>query len=74
MTKLMSTVTGTPVPWRDKKRYLWILGLVVPATPLAGIGLFQATDQAIWFWLTPVVFFAVIPLIDLVAGYWLCIF
>ncbi|WP_377325637.1 fatty acid desaturase [Pimelobacter simplex] len=60
---------GTSVRWRDKKRYLWMLGLVVPATPLVGIALFQATDRALWFWLTPVVFFALIPLLDLIAGY-----
>ncbi len=60
---------GTVVSWRDKKRYLWILGLVVPLTPIVGIALFEASDNAIFFWLTPVVFFGIIPLIDLVAGY-----
>lgn len=60
---------GSTVPWRDGKRYLWVLGLVVPLTPLVGIGLFEATGTALFFWLTPVVFFGVIPLIDLAAGY-----
>jgi alkane 1-monooxygenase len=60
---------GTTVPWRDRKRYLWVLGLVVPLTPIVGITLFETTDQTLFFWLTPVVFFGLIPLIDLVAGY-----
>ena len=60
---------GTIVAWRDKKRYLWILGLVVPIMPILGIALYQATDRELLLWLTPVVFFVVIPLLDLIAGY-----
>ena len=60
---------GTTVPWRDKKRYLWILGLVIPLTPIVGIALYEATGSALCFWLTPVVFFGIIPLIDLIVGY-----
>jgi alkane 1-monooxygenase len=60
---------GTTVRWRDKKRYLWILGLVVPTMPILGIVLSEATGRSLFLWLTPVVFFVVIPLIDLIAGY-----
>ena len=35
---------GTTVPWRDKKRYLWILGLVVPLTPIVGIVVLWASS------------------------------
>ncbi|GGO86085.1 alkane 1-monooxygenase [Nocardioides phosphati] len=55
--------------WKDKKRYLWMLGLVIPVTPLIGLALQHETGWSGWLWLTPLMFFAVIPLLDLVAGY-----
>ncbi|KRA27861.1 MULTISPECIES: fatty acid desaturase [unclassified Nocardioides] len=65
----VESITGSPKRWKDKKRYLWMLGLVVPTLPLAAIALHDATGQTVWLWLTPVMFFAVIPLLDLVTGY-----
>ena len=59
---------ATTVVWKDKKRHLWVLGIVVPVLPIIGIGLRAATGVNLWLWLTPVMFFIVIPLIDLVAG------
>jgi alkane 1-monooxygenase len=55
--------------WTDKKRYLWILGLVVPVTPLLGLALRHTTGWSGWLWITPVAFFVVIPLLDLISGY-----
>ena len=55
--------------WKDKKRYLWILGLVVPVLPLVGLSLRQATEWGGFLWITPLAFFVVIPLLDLVTGY-----
>ncbi|MEZ0579048.1 fatty acid desaturase [Nocardioides sp. MH1] len=55
--------------WKDKKRYLWILGLVVPVLPLVGLSLLQGTGWGGFLWITPVAFFVVIPLLDLVTGY-----
>jgi alkane 1-monooxygenase len=55
--------------WKDKKRHLWMLGLVVPVTPLVGLGLQHQTGWSGWLWLTPLMFFGVIPLLDLVSGY-----
>jgi alkane 1-monooxygenase len=60
--------TSAPA-WKDKKRYLWMLGLVIPVTPLIGLALQHETGWSGWLWLTPLMFFAVIPLLDLVAGY-----
>ena len=65
------TVDGSPdstVTWRDGKRYLWVLGLVVPLLPLLAIGLHRATGLDAVLWLGPVVLLVVVPLIDLVAG------
>ena len=55
--------------WKDKKRYLWMLGLVIPVMPLIGLALQHETGWSGWLWLTPLMFFAVIPSLDLIAGY-----
>ena len=54
--------------WRDGKRYLWILGLVVPLLPLVAIGLYRLSGLDAVLWLGPVVLLVIVPLIDLVAG------
>jgi alkane 1-monooxygenase len=54
--------------WHDRKRYFWILGLVVPLLPFGAVGLYYATGLAVMLWLGPVVFLGIIPLIDLIAG------
>ncbi|WP_370248958.1 fatty acid desaturase [Nocardioides sp.] len=61
--------TAAPPAWRDRKRYLWLLGLIVPVLPLSCTALHHATGQEFWLWMTPVVFLGLIPLIDLVAGF-----
>lgn len=63
-----SAGAGAAPQWRDRKRYLWLLGLFVPLLPLAGLGLMQLTGVGAWMWLTPVVFLGVIPLVDFLAG------
>ncbi len=69
MARTYTATDGTTVLWRDKKRYLWVLGLVVPFTPLIGLWLHSVTGLGIWLWLLPILYYGVIPLIDLVAGY-----
>jgi alkane 1-monooxygenase len=54
--------------WRDRKRPLWLLGLVMPLLPFAAVGLFTWTGWGIWLWLGPIVILGVVPLVDLVAG------
>ncbi|MFC4945901.1 fatty acid desaturase [Pseudonocardia sp. GCM10023141] len=55
--------------WRDHKRYLWMLGLVVPLLPFIAMALHTWTGAAATLWLGPVVVLVVVPLIDLVAGF-----
>ncbi|MFS3128211.1 fatty acid desaturase [Nocardioides sp. Bht2] len=59
---------GSAVAWSDPKRYLWVLGLVVPTLPLVGVAGEYFTGAGLLLWLTPVVFLGVIPLLDLVSG------
>ncbi len=64
-----STVpTGSTTTWRDKKRYLWLIGLVVPSLAFIGYGMWSLTGWSAWFWIGPVVILVVVPAIDLVAG------
>jgi alkane 1-monooxygenase len=68
------TTAGATVPagsteqWRDKKRYLWLLGLVVPSLAFAAWGLVELTGLGLFWYLGPIVVFGVIPAIDLIAG------
>jgi len=64
---LAQPVDGQDV-WRDRKRYLWMLGLVVPLLPFLAMGLYRLTGLEAALWLGPVVVLAVVPLVDLVAG------
>ncbi|HEX6869711.1 MAG TPA: alkane 1-monooxygenase [Micromonosporaceae bacterium] len=54
--------------WRDRKKYLWPLALVVPALPFATLALWQASASPWSWWLTPAVVFGLIPVIDLLVG------
>ena len=52
----------------DTRRYLWAVGLAVPGLPLASWGLAALTGSDLWWWLTPVVIYLLIPLLDAVTG------
>lgn len=54
--------------WRDTRRPLWPLALVVPALPFAALLLARATGSGWAWWLTPLVILGIIPVIDLLVG------
>ena len=58
---------ATP-PWRDSRRLLWPLALVVPALPFVSLVAAAATGSSWAWWLTPVVILGVIPAVDLLIG------
>src|SRR6188768_777453 len=61
------TVAST-AQWKDGKRYLWLIGLVVPSLAFVGYGMWSLTGWGVWFWIGPIVILVVVPAIDLVAG------
>ncbi len=64
-----STVpTGSSDQWKDTKRYLWLIGLVVPSLAFIAYGLWLATGLGAWFWIGPVVILVVVPVLDLFSG------
>lgn len=60
--------TTEPQPWRDRKRSLWLVALVMPLLPFAAVVLHARTDQAVWLWLGPIVILGLVPLVDLLGG------
>jgi alkane 1-monooxygenase len=60
--------TEESVSWRDPKRYLWLLGLVVPTLPFLAWGLVELTGLGVFWFYGPVLVFGIFPLLDLVVG------
>ncbi len=54
--------------WRDPKRYLWLLGLIVPLFPFVAWGLVAATGLGVLWWTGIVLLYVVFPLVDLAFG------
>ncbi|RYP88762.1 alkane 1-monooxygenase [Nocardioides guangzhouensis] len=59
---------GSTEEWKDKKRYLWLIGLVVPSLAFVALGMHQLTGWTAWFWIAPVVILVIVPAIDLGTG------
>jgi alkane 1-monooxygenase len=69
MTITSGTVPdGSTTDWKDKKRYLWLIGLVVPSLAFIAFAMFQLTGWSVWLWIGPIIILGVVPAIDLIAG------
>jgi alkane 1-monooxygenase len=67
-------VTAAP-EWRDRKRYLWLVGLVAPTAVFVVLPLIKVLNQQGWhtasqvlLWIGPLLLFVVLPLLDLRFG------
>jgi alkane 1-monooxygenase len=56
------------VTWHDPKRYLWLLGLMVPLIPFIGWALAELTGLGVMWWFGPAFVFGLIPLLDVIIG------
>ncbi|GGG20424.1 alkane 1-monooxygenase [Rhodococcoides trifolii] len=61
-------VTGE---WRDRKRYLWLFGLVAPTavfTATVGVWLFGRLEwnavAPLWWWIGPILVYVLLPILD----------
>ena len=54
--------------WRDPKRYVWLLGLLVPLLPFVSWALVEVTGLVVFWFYGPFLIFAVFPLLDLLVG------
>ena len=67
----MESSTLTPdyrLEWNDPKRYLWLLGLIVPLVPFIAWGMEELTGLGIMWWAGPFVVFVIIPFLDRAIG------
>ncbi|WP_422733968.1 alkane 1-monooxygenase [Micromonospora sp. WMMD558] len=60
--------TVTPGAWRDTRKPLWPLALLVPALPFLAWLSWRGAGGAWAWWLTPAVVFGLIPAVDLLIG------
>jgi alkane 1-monooxygenase len=60
--------SGERPAWRDGKRYLWLLGTVVPLFLFLGWGLVNLTGLGLFWWIGPMVVYVMIPLLDVLIG------
>ena len=51
--------------WTDPKRYVWLLGLIVPLAALHRLGLHELTGLGVFWLFGPILVFGVFPLLDL---------
>lgn len=58
----------TAIAWTDRKRYLWLCGLLVPLFPFLGGALAYLTGWGVFWFIGPVLILGLIPLIDFLAG------
>ena len=59
---------GSTEQWTDRKRRLWLIGLVVPSLAFVALGMHALTGWGVWFWVGPIVVLVIVPAIDLVTG------
>jgi alkane 1-monooxygenase len=54
----------TAVPYRDPKRYLWLLSALFPLTVIGNLARFADGGGLLWLFITPAFIYGVIPLLD----------
>jgi len=59
---------GSTEDWKDKKRYLWLIGLVVPSLAIAAFLVYAALGWSWVLWMGPILILGIVPAIDLIAG------
>ncbi len=67
----MGNSTSLPAPtapYRDRKRYAWLLSVLVPCTVAIGPALMLASDDPRALWIPVAFFYLVVPLLDWLMG------
>ena len=59
---------GSTEQSKDRKRHLWLIGLVVPSLAFVALGMHALTGWSVWFWVGPIVILVIVPAIDLMTG------
>lgn len=64
---MSNTAVASPL-WTDNKRYVWLLGMAVPALAALGLWSIWQFQSAIGMWALFAFFYVVIPLMDWIVG------
>lgn len=59
---------GSAIYFEDRKRHLWLLSVLYPLQPFAGIALHAATGYEAWLLLPLVVGYVLFPILDAIVG------
>ena len=59
---------SSETPWADGKKFLWLLGLMVPAFPFIAWGLVELTGLGVFWWSGLILLFGIFPLLDQLVG------
>jgi alkane 1-monooxygenase len=59
---------GSSEAWKDKKRYLWLIGLVVPSLAFVAAAAYIVSGWGAFLWIGPIIVLGVVPAIDLIVG------
>ena len=68
MESATATEAQLSAEWTDPKRYLWLVGLIVPIIPFIAWGLVELTGLGILWWFGPLVVFGILPALDQLIG------
>ncbi len=70
-----AAVSPVAAAWRDKKRYLWLLGLIVPTMLFLMLPIVWGLNSLGWhtgsqlpFWIGPILLYVLLPTLDLWIG------
>lgn len=64
----MTTVTLSAPTWIDRKRYLWLLGVLAMTLPLQGYVLYRWTGWSLFWWFSPIFIYVILPIADWLLG------
>lgn len=64
----LTAQTEQPMAWKDSRRHLWLMGLVVPLLPLLSAALVWQTGVSAYWWLTPIMLYVIMPVLDMMVG------
>ena len=75
MTSNLDAAHDLPVQWRDRKRHMWLYGMIPPTAIFIATALVYAMNQLGWqqfspffFWIGPLLVYVILPLLDLRFG------
>ncbi|MGH3957205.1 MAG: alkane 1-monooxygenase [Mycobacterium sp.] len=75
MTSNLDAAHALPTAWRDRKRHMWLYGMIPPTAIFIATALVYAMNQLGWqqfspffFWIGPLLVYVLLPLLDLRFG------